>query len=166
MPLLKLIKLIYLAERLSFGRYGEPLVGDRLVSMNHGPVLSRVYDLMKGTSHSSERGWNAYISARHGHNVSLLNSANVTTPETDLLALSDSDLEILQETWDQYGQTDRFDLVEYLHENMPEWEYPNGSSRPITYDRLFSALGYSEEQSKLLQSRIAEQDYIARSVAA
>jgi hypothetical protein len=40
LPVIKLIKLMYLAERLSLQRYGEPLTGDRLVSMPDGPVLS------------------------------------------------------------------------------------------------------------------------------
>lgn len=37
---LKLTKLLYLAERRSFERHGSPMIGDRLVSMPHGPVLS------------------------------------------------------------------------------------------------------------------------------
>ena len=37
LPLIKLVKLLYLAERLSLQRYGEPLTGDRLVAMPNGP---------------------------------------------------------------------------------------------------------------------------------
>ena len=45
MPIDKLMALLYLAERLSLQRYGEPLTGDRLVSMPHGPVLAETYAL-------------------------------------------------------------------------------------------------------------------------
>lgn len=165
MPLLKLIKLIYLAERLSFMRFGEPLVGDKLVSMDHGPVLSHVYNLMCGRVDSIDRGWNTYIGPRHGHYLSLLDSACIESPDNDLRALSTSDVKILNDVWREFGHVNRFDLVDYLHEHMPEWEHPHGSSRPITYDRLFAALGYSEKQSRILKDRMAEQDYIAQSAA-
>ena len=41
---LKLMKLMYLAERKSYQLYAEPIVGDRMVSMNYGPVLSNTYN--------------------------------------------------------------------------------------------------------------------------
>lgn len=48
LQVLKLMKLMYLAERLSFQQYGEGIVGDRLVSMPHGPVMSLTYSHMQG----------------------------------------------------------------------------------------------------------------------
>jgi len=42
------MKLLYLAERRSFEKHGEPMIGDRLVSMPQGPVLSCTYNLMNG----------------------------------------------------------------------------------------------------------------------
>ena len=40
MPHLKLMKLMYLAERESMSRHGFTMTGDYFVSMPHGPVLS------------------------------------------------------------------------------------------------------------------------------
>src|SRR6266487_2727273 len=40
LEILKLMKLMYLAERASYKKFGEPLIGDKLVSMDNGPVLS------------------------------------------------------------------------------------------------------------------------------
>ena len=48
LPLLKLMKLLYLAERESLRLFGEPISGDKLVSMPHGPVLSKTLDMMNG----------------------------------------------------------------------------------------------------------------------
>ncbi len=42
------IKMLYIADRESMGRWGEPITGDSAVSMEHGPVLSTIYDLTKG----------------------------------------------------------------------------------------------------------------------
>jgi uncharacterized phage-associated protein len=158
LPLLKLIKLLYLAERLCLQRYGEPLTGDRLVSMPHGPVLSMTYDLSNGALPSVEGGWETWIADRAGHVVALRDESKIRSPEQDLQRLSDSDLEVLSETWGQFGHWDRWDLVKYTHsEACPEWEDPEGSSRPIEYSTLFLKLGYSPDQANSLVERLTEQ---------
>jgi hypothetical protein len=91
LPLIKLVKLLYLAERLSLQRYGEPLTGDRLVAMPNGPVLSITYDHMNGALPSREGGWESWIADRAGHEVALRDPSKLRTPEQDLLRLSDSD---------------------------------------------------------------------------
>ena len=45
---LKLMKLMYIADRESFRICGEPITYDAYCSMPHGPVLSKTYDIMKG----------------------------------------------------------------------------------------------------------------------
>lgn len=158
LPLIKLVKLLYLAERLSLQRYGEPLTGDRLVSMPNGPVLSMTYDHMNGALPSREGGWESWIADRSGHMVALRDGSKIRTPEQDLLRLSDSDLEVLCEVWAQFGHWDRWKLVEYTHSGAcPEWEDPDGSSRPIGYELLFSKLGYTPEQAVALVERINAQ---------
>lgn len=166
MPLLKLIKLIYLAERLSLQRYGEPLTGDKLVSMDHGPVLSRVYNHMNGSVRSAPGGWDSWISDRAGHMVALREPNSINDPSEDLLALSDSDLEVLAEVWGEFGHWDRWDLVRYTHEHLPEWQNPNGSSLPISYASLFNALGYSDQASADLQNHLIEQDRLSAAFSA
>lgn len=158
LPLIKLVKLLYLAERLSLQRYGEPLTGDRLVAMPNGPVLSMTYDHMNGALPSREGGWESWIADRAGHEVALRDASKLRTPEQDLLRLSDSDLEVLSEVWGQFGHWDRWKLVAYTHSDAcPEWEDPDGSSRPIAYEVLFSKLGYSPEQAAALVDRINAQ---------
>ncbi len=158
MPLIKLVKLMYLAERLSLQRYGEPLTGDRLVAMPNGPVLSMTYDHINGALPSVEGGWETWIADRAGHVVALRDESKVRSPEQDLLRLSDSDLEVLGEIWAQFGHWDRWDLVKYTHSDAcPEWEDPDGSSRPISYETLFAKLGYTSEQASSLVERFAVQ---------
>lgn len=158
LPLIKLVKLLYLAERLSLQRYGEPITGDKLVSMPHGPVLSMTYDHINGALPSIEGGWDTWIADRADNVVALRDESLIRSPEQDLLRLSDSDLEILGEIWTQFGHWDRWALVRYTHSDAcPEWEDPDGSSKPIPYDFLFTKLGYSPEQSSALVERLAEQ---------
>ncbi len=158
LPLIKLVKLMYLAERLSLKRYGEPLTGDRLVAMPHGPVLSMTYDHINGALPSAEGGWDTWIADRAGHVVALRDESKIRSPEMDLLRLSDSDLEVLEEVWKEFGHWDRWDLVKYTHSDAcPEWVDPDGSSNPIPYETLFSKLGYSKEQASWLVQRFADQ---------
>ena len=46
MSYMKLIKLLYLADRISLNRRGRPITTDRYVSMDRGPVLSRTLNLI------------------------------------------------------------------------------------------------------------------------
>lgn len=64
MSILKLIKLLYLAERESLDVFGQPISFDRMVSMDNGPVLSRTLDHVNGFVESTEGGWDSWISAR------------------------------------------------------------------------------------------------------
>lgn len=158
LPLIKLVKLLYLAERRSLQKYGEPMTGDKLVSMPHGPVLSMTYDLINGALPSAEGGWESWVSDRASHIVALRDPGRIRAPETDLLRLSETDLEVLDEVWNEYGHWDRWALVRHMHSGAcPEWEDPEGSSRPIPYEVLFRRLGYSAEESTALVERLSEQ---------
>lgn len=158
LPVIKLVKLMYLAERLSLQRYGEPITGDRLVSMPHGPVLSMTYDHVNGALPSEEGGWDTWIADRAGHVVELRDESMIRSPGEDLLCLSDSDLEVLGEIWVQFGHWDRWHLVDYTHSDAcPEWEDPEGSSLPIRYETLFEKLGYTPEQAAAMTARLNEQ---------
>lgn len=166
LPVIKLVKLLYLAERLSLQRYGEPLTGDRLVSMPHGPVLSHTYNLIQGAYECGPGGWDAWVADRSGHDVELADSSLIRSPEQDLTALSDSDLEVLGETWAQYGHWEKFKLRDYTHSDAcPEWRDPNGSSAPITYFELLRATGYSVDDASALAKRITERQNLAASMA-
>src|SRR4051794_11299600 len=49
MSRLRLLKLLYIADREYLKERGRPITGDCVAAMDHGPVLSRTYDLIKGT---------------------------------------------------------------------------------------------------------------------
>jgi uncharacterized phage-associated protein len=56
MNYMKLIKLLYLADREALIRWGRPISTDRYVSMKHGPVLSNVLNLISFGSLSEKTG--------------------------------------------------------------------------------------------------------------
>ena len=165
LPLIKLLKLMYLAERLSLKEYGEPLTGDSLVSMEHGPVLSRTLNQMNGAVVSVEGGWDTWVSDRSNHNLVLKDPSMNSDPSRDLLALSDSDLECLASVWEQFGRWDRWDLVKYTHDNCGEWSDPGQSSSPIAYEAVFHALGFTEPQVTAMTKKIYAQERIQSAFA-
>ena len=46
LTVLQLVKLLYFVDREALLRRGAPVTGDRMVSMDHGPVLSTTLDLI------------------------------------------------------------------------------------------------------------------------
>jgi uncharacterized phage-associated protein len=148
----KLIKLIYLADRAFMDEYDEPMLMDRFVSMRLGPVDSRTYECVN----EGAEGWDEFISDRADHKVGLVSG---TLSVESLDELSDADIEVLATTWNKFGDMDQWALVKYTHDNCPEWEDPDGSSNPIPYARIFKFLGKS--RPKELERGIIESKRIA-----
>ena len=169
LDVIKLVKLLYLAERLHYQRYGEPLTGDRLVSMPNGPALSLTLDHVNGGLRSRPGGWQSWIAACEGNMVALRETerAHVNVTEDDFDMLSDSDVEALGEIWDKFGHWDKWRIVDYTHEGgCPEWHDPCGSSVPIRRVDLFRALGFDEDQTRDLIQRLREHESIAQAMSA
>lgn len=160
LPVLKLMKLMYLAERLSYQRFGEPIIGDILVSMEHGPVLSRTLNRINGMTQSEVDGWDKWVSDRDGYDVALSDASLIRSPEEDLLELSDADLGLLKKTWEDFGHLSQYEIRNYTHNKCAEWTDPNGSSIPIDMTHFFEVLNYSPEQIKALSARLNEQSVI------
>lgn len=48
MKYIGLLKMLYIADRIALESMNQPITGDNYVSMDYGPVLSGIYDLIKG----------------------------------------------------------------------------------------------------------------------
>jgi uncharacterized phage-associated protein len=163
MPFIKLLKLLYLGERVSFQRYGYALTGDNLVSMDNGPVLSKTYDHIKGGRMSKAGGWDTWVADEANYMVALTDHAE-HVPDEELLELSDSDVDVLDRVWREYGHMDKWALVDLTH-TLPEWENPNGSSLPIDWQKLLTAVGYSEGAAQRLVEQLLNQRALDRQFA-
>lgn len=158
LEILKLMKLMYLAERASYQKFGEPLIGDKLVSMDNGPALSITLNHMNRFLPSEPEGWESWVSDRNDYLLAL--KKEVRDPKEDLLQLSDAELELLESVWKQYGGYGSFQLAELTHEICPEWEDPHGSSLPITQSRLLRSVGFDAQTAKALEERIDENRHL------
>lgn len=147
---LKVVKLVYLADRESVRLRGHPIQDEGRVSMPHGPVNSLTLDYLNGF-YRDDGGWSQFLRDRADNDVGLA-SVEVTTDSLD--ELSEREIGILEKVWEEFGHMDRFDLAEWTHNNIAEWEDPNGSSRQIPLDRMMAAVGLDKpiERARELES--------------
>ena len=133
---LKLVKLLFLADRTHLAKYGRPISGGSYVAMKLGPVCSEFLDDLKKSSRR------AVLPVRsEGHKV-------VARTAVDEDQLSESDIEVLREVNDRYGNLDRFALADLTHK-LKAWvrNYPNltaNTSRPLPYEDFFLDLPNDE----------------------
>ena len=133
---LKLVKLVYLANRRSMEKFDYPMFHDTMVSMDNGPVNSAFLNYINGDAITAYDDWQEFITARANHAVGLKKKIK---PE-ELDELSDAEIVILDELWEKFRDYDQWAMVRYTHRYCPEWEPPHGSAREIPYERVFKTL--------------------------
>jgi uncharacterized phage-associated protein len=129
---IKLMKLLYFAEREALNRWKRPITFDSYVSMQRGPVLSETLDLIHEED-QSDSIWHKFISPPQNYKLSLIND-----PGTDKLSQAEEDL--IKEIFLKYGHINKWILCEMSHD-LREWQDPKGSVIPIAYSDIFEALG-------------------------
>ena len=127
--IVKLIKLMYLADRESMRRCGFPISLDDMVSMKHGPVLLRTLNLINGEDGEAGKIWDSWISNRAGHSVALVRKE---IKRKDFDRISDADLAVLKSVWKEFGKMNAWQLRDYTHNNCPEWRDPSNESIKLT----------------------------------
>lgn len=153
MSYMKLIKLLYLADREALARWGRPISTDTYVAMKHGPVLSQVLNLIT-EPFSDDTFWAKHISEPEHFSVTLK-----ADPAGDLL--SEAEDELLDETSKKFGHLNRWTLVEMVHK-FPEWKDPQGSALPIEYGDILKAQNKNQDEIRVIESELnalSELDY-------
>ena len=135
MPWLKLVKLLYLADRAALVEGGAPITGDRFVSLRHGPALGRVLDLIRDDCPAEDSIWHGYV-VRERFDARLVDNA-------DNEWLSEYNMGILDGVFEAYGCLGEWDVVARTHA-LPEWKDPGDSAIPIEPEDILRYSGYSE----------------------
>ena len=155
---LKLMKLLYLADREAVRVFGRPISGDRLVSMPHGPALSQTLNLMDGDVESGPGGWEQWISDKENHDLSLRAPLDLTA----LDELAPAERDVLANVWQQFGHMSKWEIRDWTHDNCAEWDDPKGSSYPIPFRKLAQAVGFNEEAAAELEAQMRSEQEIDR----
>jgi uncharacterized phage-associated protein len=147
MSYLKLIKLLYLADREALIRWGHPITTDRFVSLDNGPVVSRIYDLIRNEPlPGSFRIWRKFISDPENYEVRLVGdpgSGELSRPEQELI----------DEVFAQHGRQNRWRVVDYTR-SLPEWTHPDGGALPIEYRDILKAAHKTEKEISAVEGAL------------
>ncbi|MBI4560385.1 MAG: SocA family protein [Candidatus Hydrogenedentes bacterium] len=161
--IMKLLKLLYIADRESLRDAGFPITGDDPVAMQHGPVLTRIYNLMKTPGDWEEPTreedlWCQVFKRESGKLLTLLRD-----PGDDLL--SDYERQKLDEVLSKYGSLTAAELRGATHE-FPEWRNNEvgGSSVPIPLKDILEAVERAED-FEIIEADAQEDKLIARLLA-
>ncbi|MGM0530723.1 MAG: Panacea domain-containing protein [Bacteroidota bacterium] len=146
---LKLMKLLWLADRYHLNKYGRLILPDNYYALPQGPVPS------KTMNYSKESIENAF--EVNGYSIK-------AKSEFDPRYFSKSDLDIMEEIWERYSQYDQFELKKLSH-NFPEWkryekelnDSANLNSYPIVLDDFFkepeNKVNYEHDSEKSESSK-------------
>ncbi len=145
MSYMKLIKLMYIADRESIAETRSPITGDRPVAMRHGPVLSTLYDYIMLRDVPGVEIWEEFIQT-HGLELRLVDS-----PGDDRLCPYET--EKLREITRRHKDDSQWDVRNLTHD-FAEWKRndPGHSSQDIPLRHIADALGI-EDIDELLQER-------------
>jgi len=153
MSYMKLIKLLYIADREALARWGRPITTDSYVAMKHGPVLSCVLNLITDPDRD-ETFWAKHISEPEQFSVKL-------KAETPGDQLSEAEDELLDEVSAKFGHLNRWKLVDMVH-TFPEWKDPQGSALRIEYADILRAQNKKPEEISAIENELnalSELDY-------
>ena len=121
MNYMRLLKVLYIAEREILAESSTPLTGSTVIAMKRGPVLEDVLHLIRG-EHSATDKWAAYIQVDRYH------LEMVKDPGVRLLSRYVS--RKLEEVATRYENLDEWGMVEITHK-LPEWQRNDpGDSSP------------------------------------
>jgi len=147
MSYVKLIKLLYLADREALIRWGRPITTDHYVSMDNGPVVCRIYDLIRNEPPPNcFLVWRKFISIPENYEVHLLGdpgSGELSGPEQELI----------DEVFVQHGGQNRWKVVAYTR-SLPEWTYPDGGALPIEYRDILKAAQVPEKEISAVEESL------------
>ncbi len=133
---LRLLKLLYLADRKAWKKWERPINSDVYFSLPEGPILSITFNIIKDEASGRGAFWKRFI-----------RRANRTTLHLEemppIQRLSPAEIDLLKETVAEHRDKDDWALRDFTHA-LPEYEEPGKSRRPIPLSRLLKELDFAE----------------------
>ncbi len=150
---LGLLKMLYIADRIALKRMEQPITGDHYVSMKYGPVLSGVYDLIKGQPLDNALPlWSKFISPRDNNYVKLIQD-----PGYD--ELCEEEEGIIRQVYQIFGHLDPFTVAEWTYD-LPEWQDPLGSAIPIEIEEILKNVGKSNQEIEEIRQEAEREAFL------
>lgn len=147
---LKLVKLLYLADRRSLAERGKPVNFDHYFSLLHGPVVSSALD---GMDHRlSDPVWASLHLADNRRDVTIVGELGEDR-------LSRADRRILDATWDEFGGMTASQLRNWTHDHCPEYVEVGPDSRlPIDLAEIMRQVGRDDPDDAAREVRMLQRE--------
>ena len=149
--------MLYIADRIALDRLEMTITGDCYVSMKYGPVLSKVYDLIKGKPVGNALPlWTEFISLPQSYKDYYISLKQ--DPGND--ELCEEEEEILRAVYTHFGRLDPFTVAEWTH-GLPEWQQPEPitSAIPIVVEDILRNVGKSEAEIAEIRQLTLQEAY-------
>jgi len=121
---LKLMKLIWLSDRIHLNKYGRTILDDAYKALPHGPIASTIFDMSKSPLENSYEVANYIIKSKK---------------QFDSDFFSETDLEIMKYVAEKFGKMESVKLRNFSH-LFPEWKRFEdkllNKSLPNSYDMV------------------------------
>lgn len=112
----KVLKLLFLADKLFLKRYGTTISWDHYVAMRFWPVASSIFNVMK----EPERFWDLEESINATIRINLETRTLKALKKTDIEYLSKLELDTLSEIFEIFGKYSYSKLIDICH-GYDEW---------------------------------------------
>lgn len=138
---MRVLKLLYFADRESIRETGTPITGDTFVALTHGPTLSRLCNLVRQEAPGGIE-WDRFIE-RDGYDIRLIDDPGNGK-------LCKYEIELLRRIWEENRELGEWDVAQ-KSEELSEWvnNNPGKSSKYILLEDMLKAVGCPELQKDI-----------------
>ncbi|MBL4872109.1 MAG: SocA family protein [Rhodobacteraceae bacterium] len=147
----KTVKLLYLADREHFRRFGRPISYDKYVAMEYGPVASIALDIINGKNvlGVDKDALPFEINTIGVHSL-------ISDPKRDIRRelFSKSDLIILDDTVEKYGHFEFGKLYELTHKHFAysrAWNNQKTKADPMFFEDFLDETANKEDKIQDLE---------------
>jgi uncharacterized phage-associated protein len=160
----KLIKELYLADKAFLAEANQTITGDSYVCMKNGPVLSQLYDFVKGRAPKDIQSyWNSRFSIDGFELIANFDQFPAGK-------LSRAEKAVIDNIDGKFHQAGYGDMIDYVHQHnvCPEWSDPEGSSTPIKLEDMLRSVGKTPEEIALILAEnetFEEEEKVFKSLA-
>lgn len=148
-PYIKIIKLLYIADREMLRQKKRTITGDHAWSMRYGPVLQNTLDLIKGDDAEWLRHFVTDLDAK----------IVILTKPFRSGALSRSELQVLDHVVEAFGHLPWQELVAITHQ-FPEWKRVKQGRARITVADMARGVGFNDAEAHDVANYTKELDAI------
>jgi len=155
MKYIRLLKLLYLADRKALELWERPITYDNYASMKKGQILSTTYDLIKGTKHSKSGAWEEFLASPvKKYWIELKGKM------PRISKLSAAEVKLLRSIYQECLKLDDWELAELT--KGPEYTPTKKKSIPTPIEKLLEALNYQEKDIERITSDLEDYAHLQR----